>query len=404
MNHFATQLWQFNIELSLLLLLVLSSRTLLRRSGKNYNAYLLWLSVPVGLFLAFIMSNIDVATSTQFANELLTQGTIHNSINDYVIEPSSTLFSWSPIFMYGWITISLLLLLRLFNQHLKLRNELKNIAINNNRDCFPFISKYNIKLVEKANFSPAVYGYIQPTIYFPLQLTKELNKTQIELIIQHEEQHIKQKHLWLNLIWDLVVCLMWFNPFIYLSRQRFRHDQELFCDYLVLQQCSNQNKLSYGHALLSTVSATHSVSLLCSWKSYNQLEERIMNIKKNHQLNNLKLIALLSAVILACTSLYAVSATETDEKTVQTKVFKYKHSDDKDNASEIEMKINNMHFIEKNGKRYAVEDGIQRDMTKEESEQFDSELATAKKYKEAKKMHSKGDGHHRKVHIIKDTR
>lgn len=39
--------WQSNLELSLLLLLVLMSRWLLRKSAKVYNAYLLWLALPL---------------------------------------------------------------------------------------------------------------------------------------------------------------------------------------------------------------------------------------------------------------------------------------------------------------------------------------------------------------------
>jgi len=93
---------------------------------------------------------------------------------------------------------------------------------------------------------------------------------------------------------------LWFNPLMYLARRCFRHDQELYCDHLTLKHSSNIDQESYGLDLLSTVAATDSVSLLCSWQSFNQLEERIMNIRtSNSKMSRFPLLSSNAVIVVA---------------------------------------------------------------------------------------------------------
>ena len=297
MIDFIKSLWLGNIELSLLFVAVLIARLAMRKTAKVYNSYFLWASVPIGL----IISNI-VPRMTFLATPI---GNVNLMVNSYILEPQNAFNGWALVWPI-WGTVTMLLLARLLHQHWHLRMELKTITAPN---CLDLESSYPIVEIAKADFLPAVYGFLTPKIYFPVQLANELSPQQVKLIIRHEEQHIKQQHLWLNLLWDIVVCVFWFNPLAYLSRQGFRHDQELYCDYLVLNKSTQHDQQNYGHALLSTVSATHSVSLLCSWKAFNQIEERIMNIKQSTTLKTKittkLLLAICTASIVAASSVYA---------------------------------------------------------------------------------------------------
>ena len=222
MTELLSYLWQSNIELSLLLCVILLARLIIRRTTKNYNAYLLWLSIPVGLGLAKVISTIEFSQPPTRAMDVL--------ISEYVVQSSHAATNWHYL-IYLWLVVASLLLVRLLLQHRKLRQELKTISVPLElkvNSCHPIIG------INKEEFSPAVYGFIKPRIYFPVQLKNSLSDEQVQLIIKHEEHHINQKHLWLNLLWDILVCLMWFNPLVYISRQNFRHDQEVYCDYLVL--------------------------------------------------------------------------------------------------------------------------------------------------------------------------
>ena len=225
--------WRFNIEFSLLLMLVLCARFTLRSTNKSHNAYLLWLCLPIGLALSAIAPQFEKLISQSSFAQLAPSASIQESVHNYVITPSTNYFAWSPALVYLLAIISTLMLLRLLLQHKELRRNLSEISVKPAPNSPNIRSSYTIRLVDQIDFSPAVYGFFKPTIYFPLHLLETLDSEQIELIVRHEEHHIKQGHLWLNLFWDLLVCCMWFNPFVYFARQQFRHDQELYCDYLV---------------------------------------------------------------------------------------------------------------------------------------------------------------------------
>lgn len=291
---FLKDFWQINIEFSLLLLAILVARYVVRKTIRNYNAYLIWLSIPLALIGAVVMSFIRFTEPPVVAASEM--------VHSYLIEPVQSIDYWAYI-GYGWLALALIFLARLLVQHAKLRRDLHSITLD---AAHGLESSYPIVLIDKLGFSPAVYGFWKPKIYFPIKLMDELSSEQVSLIIKHEEHHIKQQHLWLNLVWDIAVCCFWFNPLVYIARKGFRHDQELFCDYLVLNKSNNGDQESYGLALLSTVSATHSVSLLCSWKAFNQLEERIMNIKQPVSRLSKCLLLAFSTSIVGLTSLYAV--------------------------------------------------------------------------------------------------
>ncbi|NVJ65710.1 MAG: TonB family protein [Gammaproteobacteria bacterium] len=352
MSELLAYLWQSNIELSLLLVVIFLARLAIRKTTKNYNAYLLWLSIPIGVGIAKLISYIDFSQPpTETVNYL---------INSYVVKPSQSFDGWNYV-AYLWLSIVVLLLIRLARQHKALRKELKQISVPHH---LIVKSKYPIIGINKDGFSPAVYGFIKPRIYFPIQLEKQLSFEQLKLIIQHEEHHISQKHLWLNLLWDILVCLVWFNPLIYVSRQNFRHDQEVYCDYLVLNRAPEPEHKTYGHALLSTVSATHSVSLLCSWKMFNQLEERIMSIKNVKRKSNKLALSIGAIAIIASTSLYAVNMNS----------FKQL---DKDGEHRVEWSIGGKSYVEKDGGWVIYENGKKRSMTAKEKKEFEQAVERA---------------------------
>jgi beta-lactamase regulating signal transducer with metallopeptidase domain len=355
MTNPLASLWQFNIEISLLLLLVMVARYAVRKTTKVYNAYLLWLSIPVGVITAQLVAQL------RFTKPPVE--TVNYLVHSYIVQPAHEYSSWG-ILAYVWSGLTAMLLLRLMLQHIQLRHDLKSIEVPTelvSRSSYPIVG------IDKNDFSPAVYGFFRPTIYFPIQLENSLSSEQISLIIQHEEHHIRQQHLWLNLLWDILVCFMWFNPLVYIARQNFRHDQELFCDYLVLNKSSQHASRSYGHALLTTVTATHSVSLLCSWKSFNQLEERIMNIKRPTSLSSKIAISFAAMLVISGASIYSVSAAQYASQ-------HFSHEVDDDGNSEIVWTTKGKTFVENNGQQYVLNGANKREPNAQERAAFESKI------------------------------
>ncbi len=408
-------LWRFNGHLSALLCAVLLVRWLLRKSAKIYNAYLLWFFLPLapisGLLTSHVVSYFGQTSALRdFAAPIFQQRGVINDVSPIlqksVIEQtvsstnSSIAISATSMFILAWAIICLALLIRLVIQHIKLRNQLNspefNRPLNLEQECaFP------IQGVSQEGFSPAVYGFFRPKIYFPTALFHELDSQQRRLILQHEVQHIKQGHLWLNLAWDILVCFMWFNPLLYWSRHAFRHDQELFCDYLVLHKADRNSHKAYGHALITTVSATHSVSLLCSWKMFNQLEERILNIKSNHPTRKNALLSLSIASLLVVSSLIAIATadepTEPDQKASKPNSISIVkiNTDDK---KQITIKTDDKTYRSEDGDSFIIEGDEQRQLTREEEEKFEKLIEQSVRYASSRGSDRRGIFEFENVH------
>ncbi len=103
----------------------------------------------------------------------------------------------------------------------------------------------NILRSEKVN-SPFVMGFLRPKIYIPFNLDSKTRKQ----VILHEHAHIKRlDHIWKPLGFTLL-CLHWFNPFMWISYILFCRDIEVACDEKVISNYGLKMKKVYARALL----------------------------------------------------------------------------------------------------------------------------------------------------------
>ena len=81
---------------------------------------------------------------------------------------------------------------------------------------------------------PIVVGVLRPIIVVPAEL-KNSSLASLQMVMQHELNHI-QRHdiLWNNLI-NLMVATVWFQPLAWIVRRRHRTEQENACDDAVLR-------------------------------------------------------------------------------------------------------------------------------------------------------------------------
>ncbi len=122
--------------------------------------------------------------------------------------------------------------------------------------------------------SPFVLGYIKPRIYIPFTIPKE----QLPYIIAHERAHISHFDHLGKLLGFMLLCLYWFNPFIWVGYILYCKDLELSCDERVIKTLGMEEKKHYSEALLMcSVSTT---TILQSPLSFSEiaLKERIINI------------------------------------------------------------------------------------------------------------------------------
>ncbi|MBO7215398.1 MAG: hypothetical protein J6V84_00185 [Clostridia bacterium] len=95
--------------------------------------------------------------------------------------------------------------------------------------------------------SPFIMGVLFPRIYLPSSITE----TDAEMVIAHEQAHIKRKdHFWKPLGF-LLLTVYWFNPLLWVAYVMFCKDIESACDEKVIKKYGLQIKKQYSEALLN---------------------------------------------------------------------------------------------------------------------------------------------------------
>lgn len=95
---------------------------------------------------------------------------------------------------------------------------------------------------------PITIGLARPVVVLPVQ---EEEPDRQRLILHHELIHIKRRDLWYKWLFQILLCIHWFNPVLYLAGRALNRDCELSCDEEVLGILTPVGKRAYGNLLIS---------------------------------------------------------------------------------------------------------------------------------------------------------
>lgn len=136
---------------------------------------------------------------------------------------------------------------------------------------------------------PITMGMARPVIVLP---TGERNFDKLPLVLHHELVHIKRRDLWYKWLYQIILCVHWFNPILYLVQRKLNADCELSCDEAVLSALTGEGKKAYGNVLLDTAEGNIkmkgnvlSVTLL---ERKEDLKERLKGIVRYQKGNGFK--------------------------------------------------------------------------------------------------------------------
>ncbi len=147
----------------------------------------------------------------------------------------------------------------------------------------------NIYLSEKVK-TPAVYGIIKPKIILPYSCKEK----DIELIILHEEMHIRRAdNLW-RILAFMITAAHWFNPLCWIFLKLLLEDLELACDECVLARLGDDRAKEYALSLLENGRETN---VFASAFGGAKIRTRIKNILCFKKLTWFSLVSL--AVFIA---------------------------------------------------------------------------------------------------------
>ncbi len=94
--------------------------------------------------------------------------------------------------------------------------------------------------------TPFVLGLLRPRIYLP----SDLPDAERDYIIAHERQHIRRLDHAVKLLAFVALCLHWFNPLVWLAFFLACRDMEMSCDEAVMARMGRDVRADYSASLL----------------------------------------------------------------------------------------------------------------------------------------------------------
>ena len=95
--------------------------------------------------------------------------------------------------------------------------------------------------------SPIMTGFFRPSIILPAE---ELEERELFFVFEHELHHYKQGDMLYKWLIQIVACVHWFNPFVYLLEKEVNRACELACDEAVIAGLDDHARREYGDTLL----------------------------------------------------------------------------------------------------------------------------------------------------------
>jgi len=154
-----------------------------------------------------------------------------------------------------------------------------------------YVKTGSIKLVRTseyaASFSFFSFVFVNPSI------------TDIETkeIVNHEREHIEQRHWFDLLLVELLCMLQWFNPFVWIYARLIRQNHEYLADEMALQHTSNP--AIYQATLLNQMFGAPVISLANSFNySLNKKRFKMMKKKIDSPFRKLRMLLVLPLVAM----------------------------------------------------------------------------------------------------------
>ncbi len=328
MSEFIKILLSLSVSAALLLLLILGLKPLYKNKFSKRWQYYIWIVVALRFLLPFtpdttiIGSLFEKFDTTAITNEIPTNPNVPvpadtgNSKAESIQtnREITTAAMREPVDKYVclffiWSALALVLFVRKvtvyqgFIQYIKAGNkEVSDIKILNLlSDCEEKL-KIKTRVELSCNpliASPMLIGFFRPKIILPVG---EWEDKELSYIFVHELIHYKQRDMFYKWLIQIVVCVHWFNPFVYLLEKEVNKSCELSCDEKVISILDDTARREYGDILISFLKSNNlyksSLASVTLTEGAEQLKERLGAIMKFRKK---------SKVIIAITAIFTVA-------------------------------------------------------------------------------------------------
>lgn len=286
LSDFFAWILSTSLMASVLVVLILAAKWLLRDKLKPRWSFLLWLLLILRLVLpwapesSFSVYNIshlfgetrhfaagnettitpadkpEIEGETPTQVSLLPQDPIVTIQRDETIKkPASPLQVASII----WLVGTMVFLASMFRANLRFARKLKGetaIMVPGIADLFGSCKeemnlRRRIRLIQTNRVSsPTLFGLFRPKLLLPDMALQTLSEAQLRYVFLHELSHVRRNDIAWNGIVNILLALHWFNPFLWYAYHKMRVDQELACDALALSRVTPEESKEYALTII----------------------------------------------------------------------------------------------------------------------------------------------------------
>ena len=234
-----------------LLVLILLVRPILNKKAFRSASIILWILLLIYLISPYeLMIGIESVKENSILSYLLTITNLFNSCLCWLVNKLGYIF-----FKLNRLIGSILIFTYLEIKIYKFHKVMKGSTLTHNTLCKEKISEFGLKrkvriYINNSFKIPLTFGILKPRIILQDHILAD--EKLLDHVLIHELMHIKKFHILLNHLVNILACLYWYNPLLWLSLKYLDQDIEINCDKLVVQQLGDtiKNRKEYCISML----------------------------------------------------------------------------------------------------------------------------------------------------------
>lgn len=252
-----------SIASSVLFLLVLLLRRLLRGLGSAGFLYLLWLPLLFRMLVPYSLPS-PASLFNLFGKSLSTPGGVLLSVTYFdpqqpvlqSVAGGEHLVTKELLgFAAGlWAAVAVIQAAWVLARYFLLRKKLARGRSADLTDMEPLFARATggkrvPVIYTTAVAAPLVFGFLHPKIALPVKMQGQTEGT--EYILLHELTHVRRRDYMVLQLFTAAAILHWFNPLAWLARRLMIQDMEAACDERVLGLLNSDRRVEYAQTLLN---------------------------------------------------------------------------------------------------------------------------------------------------------
>ncbi|HGD6194666.1 TPA: M56 family metallopeptidase [Streptococcus agalactiae] len=240
-----------SIKSLFLLAIIFLVRPILNKKAFRSASIILWI-----VLLIYLISPYELEIGIESVKEnsiLLAITNFFNSSLGWLVNKIGAIF-----FKLNRLIGSVLIFTYLGIKIYKFNKVMKGSVLIDNSLCKEKIREFELKrkveiYINNNLKTPLTFGILKPKIILQDHILAD--EKLLDHVLIHELMHIKKFHILLNHLINIVACLYWFNPLLWLSLKYLDQDIEINCDKLVVENLGDtiKNRKAYCSSMLKLV-------------------------------------------------------------------------------------------------------------------------------------------------------